>query len=257
MKKSPPPPAPSPARFWRPLAVLALVTNLGLAVWLWRVSTHPTVVEPTPSASAAVTTRPRELAPYAALGSFMAESNRISELGWNEAQFAAFLDGFRATYEGRGLPLDDAAKKLRDDISHRVQEMLKAERPNPLEDYFRSLREKEGVIRTASGLHYRITEAGNGPKPKPSDIVTLSFAASTPGGESLPQLSRTRTKMALKDLLPGLTEGVQLLQVGGKALLYIPPELAFSDAARPPQLPAGAPLVIFVELHDIESATTK
>jgi FKBP-type peptidyl-prolyl cis-trans isomerase FkpA len=257
MKKSPPPPAPTPARFWRPLALLALVTNLGLAVWLWRVSTHPAPVEkPAPAATTAAA-RPRELAPYAALGSFMAESNRISELGWNDAQFAAFLDGFRATYEGRGLPLDDAAKKLRDDISRRVQDMLKAERPNPLEDYFRSLREKEGVVRTASGLHYRITEGGNGPKPKPDDIVTLSFVASTPGGESLAQLSRTRTKMAVKDLLPGLAEGVQLLQVGGKALLYIPPELAFSDAARPPQLPAGAPLVLFVELHDTESAPAR
>jgi FKBP-type peptidyl-prolyl cis-trans isomerase FkpA/FKBP-type peptidyl-prolyl cis-trans isomerase FklB len=61
--------------------------------------------------------------------------------------------------------------------------------------------------------------------------------------------------MTVKDLLPGLAEGIQLLRVGGKALLYIPPELAFTDADRPPQLPAGAPLVLFVELHDIQTPT--
>lgn len=255
MKRPPPPAVPTPARFWRPLALLALVTNVGLAVWLWRVSTQPmptiklSPVVPPPSTNVP---RSRELTPYAALGSFMAESNRISELGWSETQFSAFLDGFRASYEGRGLPLDDAAKRLRDDISRRVQGMLQAERPNPVEDYFSSLREKEGVVRTASGLHYRITEEGSGPTAKATDSVVLSFAARTPGGESLPQVSHSRVRMKVKDLLPGLAEGIQLLRVGGKALLYIPPELAFRDADRPAQLPAGAPLLLFVELHDIQ-----
>jgi FKBP-type peptidyl-prolyl cis-trans isomerase len=63
--------------------------------------------------------------------------------------------------------------------------------------------------------------------------------------------------MAVRDLIPGLAEGTQLLRVGGKALFYLPPELAFTDADRPPQLPAGAPLLLFVELHDIEAAPAR
>ena len=195
----------------------------------------------------------RELAPYASLGSYMAENNRVPDLGWTEPQFAAFLDGFRASYEGRGLPLDDNAKRLRDEISQRVQSMLATEQPDPLEEYFRTLREKEGVLRTASGLHYRITETGVGPVPGPADQVEISFAGRLPDGRALPPLTRARVKMVVHDLLPGLAEGVQLLRVGGKALVYVPPALAFSEKDWPPQLPRHTPLLFFLELHGIGS----
>ena len=241
MKKSPPP-AAAPSRSWRSFALLLLAVNLALAVWLWRSAS--------PAARAPAT--PPTVGPYAALGSFMAENNRIPRLGWTESQFADFLAGFRASYEGRSVPLDASARQLQEAISQRVQLMLAAERPDPIEDYFRSLREKEGVSRTASGLHYRITEPGAGPPPKPADTVEISFAARLPGGEAVPPLSRARVRMVVHDLLPGLAEGVQLLPVGGKALVYLPPALAFAEKDWPPQLPRHTPLVFFLELHDIE-----
>ena len=254
MKKTPPPSAPSPARFWRPVAWLSLAANVALAVWFWRAPATTPLPAPAAVSAAPLSSgpaRPRELAPYAALGSFMAENNRVPDLGWTEAQFAAFLDGFRASYEGRGLPFDDDAKRLSADISRRVQAMLAKERPDPMEDYFRTLRDKEGVLRTASGLHYRITETGAGPTAAAGDTVVMSFAARTPDGQSLPALSRARVRGAVKDLLPGLAEGVQLLRVGGKALVYLPPALAYSDADWPASVPKGTPLVFFIELHEI------
>ena len=59
--------------------------------------------------------------------------------------------------------------------------------------------------------------------------VVISFAARLPEGQSLPALSKTRARVAVRDLLPGLCEGVQLLKVGGKALLYLPPSLSFPE----------------------------
>jgi FKBP-type peptidyl-prolyl cis-trans isomerase len=259
MKKNSPPSAPVLVTFWRPLAVVSLLTNIPLAVGIWRTHAAST---PAASASAFVPASastiaavpkswPSELAPYAGLGSFMAENNRIPDLKWSESQFDAFQEGFRASYEGRGLPLDDNAKRLRDDISKKVQTMLAAEQPNPIEEYFSALREKEGVLRTASGLHYRITEPGEGPTPKPTDSVVISFAGRLPDGRTLPPLTKARVKMVVHVVLPGLAEGVQLLRVGGKALVYLPPTLAFSEKDWPPQLPKGTPLVFFVELHEI------
>jgi FKBP-type peptidyl-prolyl cis-trans isomerase len=160
----------------------------------------------------------------------------------------------RASYEGRGLPLDDDAKKLRDDISKRVQSMLAQEQPNPVEDYFRMLRDKEGAKRTESGLHYRITEEGEGPHPKVTDEVVLSFSARQPDGKELPQLGRARVRIVVGDLLPGLAEGVRLLSVGGKALVYVPASLSFSAADWPADVPKGMPLAFFVELHEIGPA---
>lgn len=184
----------------------------------------------------------------------MAENNRIPDLNWTAPQFAAFIEGFRASYEGRGLPLDDEAKRLRDEISQRVEAMLAREQPNPVEDYFRTLREKEGVLRTASGLHYRITEAGFGVAAAADDTVVLSFSARLPDGQTVPALSRTRVRAAVKDLLPGLAEGVQLLRVGGKALMYLSPSLAFTEQNWPADVPRGTPLAFFVELHEIVGA---
>ena len=258
MKKNQALAAPPPANHWRLLAVVSLLLNAGLAIWLWRTPSARPTEAGTASSSPAISatkSRPRELAPYAGLGSFMAENNRIPDLNWNEAQFAAFLEGFRASYEGRGLPLDDDAKRLRDEISNKVQAMLSAERPNPMEEYFRTLREKENVLKTKSGLHYRITETGDGPTPQPGDSVVISFAGRLPDGRTLPPLTKARVKMVVRDLLPGLAEGVQLLRVGGKALVYLPPDLAFTEQNWPSQLPKETPLVFFLELHEISPAT--
>ena len=247
MKKQPSlPPTSATGGIWRTLAVLSLIANLGLLIWALRVSSKPV----TPAVTTPIT-RPRELEPYAALGSFMAENNRIADLHWSQEQFNALQDGFRASYEGRGLPMDDAAKRLGEEVSARVQAMLTAEHPDPLQEYFRTLREKENVKAAPSGLHYRITEEGVDNLPTAADTVIISYTTSLPDGMSLPKLSQTRVRVQVKNLLPGLAEGVQLLKVGGKALVYLPPQLSFTEKNWPPQLPKGAPIVIFLELHDI------
>lgn len=256
MKKSPAsaPVPPASHGLWRILATLSLLANGLLLIWAWRASTKPVTPPPVPEIAPAAAARPRELAPYAALGSFMAENNRIADLGWSQPQFAAFQDGLRASYEGRGLPMDDAGKRLGEDVSRRVQAMLTAERPEPMQEYFRTLREKENVKATPSGLHYRITEEGSDTIPGPNDAVVISYTARLPDGQNIPKLSQVRVRVQVRDLLPGLAEGVQLLKVGGKALVYLPPELSFTAKSWPPQLPKGAPIVFFLELHDVVKA---
>jgi FKBP-type peptidyl-prolyl cis-trans isomerase len=181
----------------------------------------------------------------------MAENNRIADLKWTPAQFDAFQIGVRASFEGRGLPLDEAATRLREDISRRVQSMVESERPDPVQDYFRFLREKENVQQTASGLHYRIIDEGAGEPPRAGDTVVISYAARLPDGKTIPALGRTRVKVAVSDLLPGMAEGVQLFRVGGKGLIYLPPALSFREGAWPAEVPKGVPLAFYLELHDI------
>jgi len=252
MKKSPATPPPTPRSAWPVVAALSLVANAVLLAWLVaRAPKPPDAAPPAAPSSAAAPAWDRENAPYAALGSFMAENNRIADLKWSPAQFAAFQEGFRASYEGRGLPLDEAAAKLRDETSARVQAMVQREQPDPVREYFRALREKENVQQTPSGLHYRITEEGTGAAPAAADTVIISYAARLPDGTAVPALGRARVKVAVRDLLPGLAEGVQLLHVGGKGLIYVPPALGFREADWPASVPAGVPLAFFVELHDI------
>lgn len=240
-------------------ALLSLAVNVVLVAWALvmfaRDKKAPADINSTPTAAdrsaAPAKSRMAAAGPYAAMGSFMAENNRIPDLGWTDAQFTEFLAGMRSSYEGRGVPMDDDAKRLRDEISQRVQTMIEAERPDPAEEYFRMLREKEAVSRTPSGLHYRITEPGLGEMPTAGDTVVISFAGRLPDGQQLPAFSRARVRMAVRDLLPGLAEGVQLLRVGGKALVYVPAALSFGDKDWPADIPSGAPLAFFVELHEV------
>lgn len=263
MKKTAPSAPSDTGRLWAIATGVLLLVNVLLAVLLWRSlrgeKTAKPAAAPVAEIAKANVRAPLggELRSYAALGTFMAESNRIADLGWTQAQFEAFLDGFRSSYQGKGVPLDDDAKRLQSEISERVQRMFAAEQPNPIEDYFRTLREKEGVQKTSSGLHYRITEIGEGPKARAIDNVVISFAARLPDGQALPPLTRVRLKTAVRDLLPGLAEGVQLLSVGGKALIYVPPSLAFSERDWPPNLPRNVPLAFFLELHEIVSDQAK
>jgi len=251
--------APATSSLWRNLALVFAAGTVALIILLVRVSnaldTLAAQAAAKPAATsagagAAATSLPRELTPYAALGSNMAENNRIADLGWTPAQFDAFLAGLRSSYEGRGVPMNDDALRLRDELSRRVAAMLAADQPDPLEAYFRTLRDSEGVLRTASGLHYRLTEPGEGEPARPDDTVVLSVTARLPDGTGLPALEQARTRVVVRDLLPGLAEALQLMRVGGKALVYVPPALGFGE--RPPApVPPGAPVVYFVELHDI------
>lgn len=251
---------------WKVLLALSLAANLALGVTAWRAAqarpaagaaiakvavAPPTPVPAAPAKAAADPVYPRELRAYAALGTFLAENNHIPSLQWSQDQFDAFLSGVRSSFEGRGYAVDEDAVALRDQISAKVQAMTEANAVDPIEDYFATLREKEGVKRLESGLHYRITEEGHGEKPLPESSVVLSYTARLPDGKTLPVLSRPRVRSAVSDLLPGIAEGVQLLPPGGKALLYLPPSLSFRDGPWPQGVPAGAPLIFFIELHEV------
>ena len=214
------------------------------------VGTLPRTFTPTPL-SAADPVLPRELRSYAALGTFVAENNKIPALRWSPEQFEAFQVGLRSSYEGRGFVVDEDAVKLREEINARVQSMLGESQANPVEEYFTTLREKEGVLQLPSGLHYRITEDGNGEMPNADSTILLSYTARLPGGQSLAALSRLRVRTRVSDLLQGMAEGVQLLKPGGKALVYLPPELSFKEGPWPAGVPEGAPIIFFVELHEV------
>ncbi|MDQ5981150.1 MAG: Peptidyl-prolyl cis-trans isomerase, partial [Verrucomicrobiota bacterium] len=91
MKKTPPAPAARP--FLTPFGMFSLVLNAVLIAWV--LAARKPEPPPPPAAESAAKAWPRELSPYAALGSFMAENNRIADLKWTPDQFAAFQDGFR------------------------------------------------------------------------------------------------------------------------------------------------------------------
>ncbi len=114
-------------------------------------------------------------------------------------------------------------------------------------------RAKEGVQVTDSGLQYKVIVMGDGAKPAASDTVTVHYRGTLLNGEEFDSsYSRNEpTTFQLNQVIPGWTEGVQLMPVGSKFKFFIPPNLAYGPNGGGPIGP-NATLIFEVELLGIE-----
>jgi len=105
---------------------------------------------------------------------------------------------------------------------------------------------KPGVKTTASGLQYKVLTPGTGKKPTAADTVTVNYRGTLiDGAEFDSSYARGRpATFPLNGVIAGWTEGVQLMQEGGKAQLVIPPALAYGDKGEL----AGQVLIFDIEL---------
>ncbi|MGZ3771386.1 MAG: FKBP-type peptidyl-prolyl cis-trans isomerase [Bdellovibrio sp.] len=109
-----------------------------------------------------------------------------------------------------------------------------------------------GVKVTASGLQYIVEKEGTGETPKKEDVVKVHYKGTLTNGEQFDS-SYDRGQPAefpVGGVIPGWTEALQLMKVGGKMKLFIPPELAYGPSGRP-GIPPNSVLVFDVELVEI------
>lgn len=114
--------------------------------------------------------------------------------------------------------------------------------------------EKNGVTVTASGLQYLVLVEGKGAKPQPTDSVTVHYKGTLINGTVFDS-SYDRGEPAtfpLEDVIPGWTEGLQLMNVGSKYRLFIAPELAYGERGAGLMIGPNAALIFDVELLEIE-----
>lgn len=112
---------------------------------------------------------------------------------------------------------------------------------------------KEGVQTTASGLQYKVLKEGEGISPSETDKVTVHYVGTMLDG-SIFDSSRERGEPAsfgLDQVIPGWTEGLQLMKVGAIYEFYIPSDLAYGDKGNQ-GIPGGSVLKFEVELLGIE-----
>lgn len=103
------------------------------------------------------------------------------------------------------------------------------------EDFLANNESKEGVISTSSGLQYEVINNGTGPKPGPTDSVTVHYHGTLIDGavfDSSVHRGQPAT-FGVNQVISGWTEALQLMSVGSKYRLYIPQELAYGANPHP------------------------
>ena len=113
---------------------------------------------------------------------------------------------------------------------------------------------KPGVVTTASGLQYKVLVEGTGQKPTARDTVEVHYRGTFIDGKEFDSSYKRGESISfpLNRVIPGWTEGVQLMPIGAKFEFYIPYHLAYGEHGAPPTIPPYSALVFEVELLGIE-----
>jgi len=115
-------------------------------------------------------------------------------------------------------------------------------------------KKKSGVKVTASGLQYEVVKQGSGKMPQATDMVKVHYTGTLINGTKFDSsVDRGKpTEFRLNQVIPGWTEGLQLMKVGSKFKFYIPSELAYGEKPPGPPIQPGSTLVFDVELLDVK-----
>jgi len=108
---------------------------------------------------------------------------------------------------------------------------------------------KPGAERLPDGIVIVSVRPGDGPRPSATDRVRVKYEGRLVDGSRFDH--NDAAEFRLDQVIPCWTQGVQRIQVGGRARLVCPSPTAYGDQGRPPQIPGGATLVFEIELLGI------
>jgi FKBP-type peptidyl-prolyl cis-trans isomerase len=122
------------------------------------------------------------------------------------------------------------------------------------EDFLAANKSKDGVVTLPSGLQYKILTTGSGPKPTASDTVECNYRGTLINGTEFDSSSKHGgpASFPVSGVIKGWTEALQLMPVGSKWQLFIPPDLAYGERGAGGDIGPDETLIFEVELLSIK-----
>lgn len=170
-----------------------------------------------------------------AWGRIVAGESNADKFSLDQAGIASLVRGMKAGAEKLPPPFD--LEKIYTDVTQfvetRTATFKQAQKERNLAAfpaYFAALKKNPAVTVLPSGLCYEVLQTGDGPPPKPEQTVTVKFKARLADGsefDSTDQLGAV--DLVLRKIVPGWSEGIQTMSVGGRVRLHVPPTLGFDD----------------------------
>ena len=186
---------------------------------------------------------------------------QLAQMGASELNIDDFADAIKDVINGNELkvPHKDAQAIVQEYFRQQEERInaIRAEQGKAAkaegEKFLAENGKKEGVVTLKSGLQYEVLREGNGKKPKATDQVKCHYEGTLINGQVFDS-SYKRNEPAvfpLNQVIPGWTEGLQLMQEGAKYRFYIPYILAYGESGAGGSIPPFATLIFDVELLEV------
>ncbi len=236
-------------------------------------TTAPNAQTSTPAKKPAATAHPSTAAKAQAPLTLKTQKDKLSyALGMNfgktlqkqgvDVDPAVLYRGLKDTLAGGKLLLTDeevkaAIVELQTDLRKQQEERDRAAKEanrKEGEDFLAANKSKEGVVTLPSGLQYKVLTEGTGPKPTASDSVVCNYRGTLINGTEFDS-SYKRGEPAtfpVTGVIRGWTEALELMPVGSKWQLFIPPDLAYGERGAGADIGPNATLIFEVELVSIK-----
>jgi FKBP-type peptidyl-prolyl cis-trans isomerase FklB len=133
----------------------------------------------------------------------------------------------------------------------KMRENIAAENKMKGEEFFAENKKKEGVVTLPSGLQYKIISAGKGPKPGTNEVVRVNYRGMLLDGTEFDTTAKRGQPSEFPlsgGIIAGWKEALPLMPAGSVWEIYIPSQLGYGEAGRPPLIPANSTLIFTVQL---------
>lgn len=212
---------------------------------------------PAPAAVAPELSAPEKVAGFARMGFDIGAQSPLpqirTEYEMSPEEVDAFVSGLRLAMLGQ-VPAG-AALDSRFDAMLKVRAGARAARAKQANvDFLAKIDADKGVTKTASGLRYKVIKAGDATKPSAKSSVSCLYHGTLADGtvfDSTRNRGNQPVSFGLGEVIPGWTEGLQLIGKGGVIKLWIPAALAYGEQDSGP-IPGGSVLEFEVELLDVK-----
>lgn len=120
--------------------------------------------------------------------------------------------------------------------------------------YIKAFSKKVGVKRASMGYYYRIKEKGKG-KISMTDLVSVQLKERLSNGRVIKDMAKGGKviTLPLKDFPPLFSSAISVMNRAGKLEMVVPPDLAYGDTGRPPEIPPSSTMVYDINVVDVKS----